>query len=60
MGYGSNPWHLAFGSLIDNPGAEMEAALVGRKLNVRTPFGVQLAHSSTKRGGAPTLVPRLV
>jgi hypothetical protein len=48
---------LAFGSLIDNPGAEIEAALVGRKLNVRTPFGVEYARSSTKREGAPTLVP---
>ena len=34
---------LAFGSLIDNPGAEIESALVGRKLNVRTPFGVEFA-----------------
>jgi hypothetical protein len=48
---------LAFGSVIDNPGAEIESALVGRKLNVRTPFGVEFARSSTKRGGAPTLVP---
>jgi hypothetical protein len=48
---------FAFGSLIDNPGAEIEAALAGRKLNVRTPFGVEFARSSTKRGGAPTLVP---
>jgi hypothetical protein len=48
---------LAFGSLIDNPGAEIEAALVGRKLNIRTPFGVEFARSSTRREGAPTLVP---
>lgn len=48
---------LAFGSLIDNPGAEIEAALIGRKLNVPTPFGVEFARSSVKRGGAPTLVP---
>jgi hypothetical protein len=48
---------LAFGSLIDDPGPEIEAALVGRKLNVRTPFGVEFARSSIKRGGAPTLVP---
>src|SRR5258708_6139638 len=48
---------LAFGSLIDNPGAEIEAALVGRRLNIRTPFGVEFARSSNKRGGAPTLVP---
>lgn len=48
---------LAFGSLIDSPGVEIEAALVGRKQNVRTPFGVEFARCSTKRGGAPTLVP---
>ncbi len=48
---------FAFGSLMDDPGAEIEAALVGRKLNVRTPFGVEFARSSTARGGAPTLVP---
>jgi len=48
---------LAFGSLISNPGAEIEAALVGRKVDVRTPFGVEFARGSTKRGGAPTLVP---
>jgi hypothetical protein len=48
---------LAFGSLIDNPGPEIEAALVGRKLNVMTPFALEFARSSTKRGGAPTLVP---
>jgi hypothetical protein len=48
---------LAFGSLIDDPGVEIEAALVGRKLNVPTPFGAEFARSSTKREGAPTLVP---
>jgi hypothetical protein len=48
---------LAFGSLIDSPGAEIEEAVVGRKLNVHTPFGVEFARSSTKREGAPTLVP---
>jgi hypothetical protein len=48
---------LAFGSLIDNPGPEIEAALIGRKTNVSTPFNVEFARASTKRGGAPTLVP---
>ena len=48
---------LAFGSLINSPGAEIEAALIGRKLNVCTPFGVEFARSSIGRGGAPTLVP---
>ena len=48
---------LAFGSLIDSPGAEIEAALVGRILNVITPFGVEFGRTSIKRSGAPTLVP---
>jgi hypothetical protein len=34
---------LAFGSLIDDPGPEIEATLVGRKANIRTPFGVEFA-----------------
>jgi hypothetical protein len=48
---------LAFGSLIEDPGAEIEAVLVGRKPNVWTPFCVEFARGSIKRGGAPTLVP---
>lgn len=48
---------LALGSLIENPGIEIEGALVGRKLNVLTPFAVEFARSSLTRGGAPTLVP---
>src|SRR5262245_57638311 len=48
---------LAFGSLMDDPGEEIEAVLVGRRLNVMTPFAVEFARASTKRGGAPTLVP---
>lgn len=48
---------LAYGSLIDNAGPEIEAALTGRRLNVRTPFRVEFARASRKRGGAPTLVP---
>jgi hypothetical protein len=48
---------LAFGSLIDDPGPEIEPAIVGRKFDVRTPFDVEFARSSKNRGGAPTLVP---
>ena len=48
---------IAFGSLIDDPGTELEAAIVGRKPGVMTPFRVEFARSSVKRGGAPTLVP---
>jgi hypothetical protein len=54
---GSTVGILAFGSLIDDPGKELGAAIVTRKPNVMTPFGVEFARSSTKRGGAPTLVP---
>lgn len=42
---------------INSPGAEIETALVGRILNVPTPFGVEFGRSSIKRNGAPTLVP---
>src|SRR3954447_17111626 len=48
---------LAYGSLIDNPGAEIEAALISREADILTPFGVEFARSSSKGSGAPTLVP---
>jgi len=48
---------LAFGSLIDKPDWEIEEAIVGRKSGVLTPFPVEFARKSVKRGGAPTLVP---
>ena len=50
---------LAFGSLIGNPGDEIAALEVPaeRKRGVVTPFPVEFARSSTKRGGAPTVVP---
>lgn len=47
---------LAFGSLIHDPGAELAAATASRR-EVWTPFPVEFARSSGKRGGAPTLVP---
>jgi len=48
---------LAFGSLIDRPGWEIEQAIVTRKSGIRTPFSVEFARSSRTRAGAPTLVP---
>jgi hypothetical protein len=50
---------LAFGSLIGNPGDEIAAleAAAERRRGVLTPFPVEFARSSTKRGGAPTVVP---
>ena len=47
---------LAFGSLVEEPGAELEAA-VRQLLEVETPFLVEFARSSQTRDGAPTLVP---
>jgi len=49
---------IAFGSLIDNPGRELQEAIVERKSNVLTPFNVEFARrSDDTRSGAPTLVP---
>jgi cation transport regulator ChaC len=48
---------LAYGSLISRPGAEIEPHIIYRKKRVRTPFCVEFARSSGKRGGAATLVP---
>lgn len=47
---------LAFGSLIDNPGSELGNATVNW-VRVTTPFHVEFARQSTRRGGAPTLIP---
>lgn len=47
---------LAYGSLLTDPGQELEPRIVGRKA-VRTPFAVEYARSSRSRAGAPTLVP---
>ena len=48
---------LAYGSLIDDPGEEIAAAIIETISNVLTPFAVEYARSSGTRGGAPTLVP---
>jgi hypothetical protein len=51
---------LAFGSLITEPGPELEEKLVLR-IKTRTPFGVEYGrYSRNTRGGAPTLVPHEV
>jgi hypothetical protein len=47
---------LAYGSLLADPGGEIDAATVGR-ISVETPFPIEYARSSTGRDGAPTLVP---
>src|SRR5437879_3953752 len=48
---------LAYGSLQDNPGREIEMATCRVIDNIRTPFRVEFARKSRRRGGAPTLVP---
>lgn len=48
---------LAYGSLLKDPGAEIEKATVDVASGIKTPFKVEFARSSTRRGGAPTLVP---
>ena len=47
---------LAFGSIAEEPGAELAAAVTWR-VEVETPFAVEFARSSRTRDGAPTLVP---
>jgi hypothetical protein len=48
---------LAYGSLIEDPGAEIEAARLRTESNVRTPFKIEFARKSQTRGYGPTLVP---
>lgn len=49
---------LAYGSLIDDPGAEIVQALVRTlKDGILTPFCVEFARESRTRAGAPTLIP---
>ncbi|MBI4480932.1 MAG: gamma-glutamylcyclotransferase [Acidobacteria bacterium] len=48
---------FAYGSLIDEPGNEIAAALDRTIRGVRTPFSVEYARSSNKRCGAPSLIP---
>jgi cation transport regulator ChaC len=48
---------LAYGSLISNPDSEIECARTRVIENIQTPFCVEFARSSGKRGDAPTLVP---
>jgi hypothetical protein len=50
---------LAFGSLIDDSGPEIEEVMVDNedRKRVQTPFSVEFARSSAGRAYAPTLVP---
>ena len=48
---------LAYGSLIEEPGEKIEPIIVERISGIETPFCIEFARSSKKRGGAPTVVP---
>ena len=48
---------LAYGSLIPNPGTEIEECRTKIIPDVMTPFPIEFARSSAGRGNAPTLVP---
>src|SRR3989344_733053 len=48
---------LAYGSLIEEPGKEIEPIIVKRISGIETPFCIEFARSSKKRDGAPTVVP---
>lgn len=48
---------LAYGSLIDDPGCEIEAVISSKREDVQTPFNVEFARCSSTHGGAPTLIP---
>ena len=48
---------LAYGSLIEDAGKELEPLLREKISDVQTPFSVEFARSSSTRDGAPTLVP---
>ncbi|MHB1290989.1 MAG: hypothetical protein ACYCY5_02185 [Sulfuricella sp.] len=48
---------LAYGSLIEDPGKEIEPFIRERRCGVETPFCIEFARESSTRSGAPTLVP---
>lgn len=48
---------LAYGSLIEEPGEEIEPLIRERKERIETPFSIEFARSSFTRDGAPTVVP---
>ena len=48
---------LAYGSLIDDPGAELQEIIIDQIPGVMTPFSIEFARSSWTRDGAPVLVP---
>ena len=55
----SNIGILAYGSLIEDPGVELEPLVSGRIADIETPFNIEFARSSKSRDGAPTVIPVL-
>lgn len=51
----SNIGILAYGSLIEDPGIEIEPLILKRIENVKTPFRIEFARQSRTRSYAPTL-----
>jgi len=47
---------LAYGSLIEDPGSEIKPLIEKRITDVKTPFKIEFARTSSSRDGAPTLV----
>lgn len=48
---------LAYGSLIEEPGREIEPLIRERRESIETPFSIEFARRSSTRDGAPTVVP---
>ncbi len=48
---------LAYGSLIEDQGIELEPRISGKIEGIETPFNIEFARSSSSRGGAPTVIP---
>ncbi len=47
---------LAYGSLIEDPGSEIEPLIDSRITDIETPFKIEFSRTSSSRGGAPTLI----
>ncbi len=48
---------LAYGSLIEDSGVELEPLISEKISGIETPFNIEFARSSKSRNGAPTVVP---
>lgn len=48
---------LAYGSLIEEAGSEIEPLIRERRESIETPFSIEFARRSSTRDGAPTVVP---